>query len=132
MSSGRGLVKGFHEIDVGWFRDIESVFKVQSPISELPISLGSSGNPGFAILIIHGGKGFSYDWVCHRGRRDFVGKGIDGAHMEILIFSFQEGDLLVTIASLTSSFLERTSVGPMLIPHSTPQRMSYSCRNNHH
>ena len=60
-------MEGFHEIKAGRFGDVEPVFEVKSPVGEFPVSLGSSGNPGFTILIIHGGESLSYDWVRRRG-----------------------------------------------------------------
>ena len=47
-------------------------------------------------------------------------------------FPFRRVISLLSSLVLTSSFLERVSAGPILIPHSTPHLMSYSYRNNHH
>ena len=44
----------------GWFGNVEVMLEVQGSISEFPVSLGCSRNPGFSGFIIHGGKGFDY------------------------------------------------------------------------
>ena len=76
------------------------MFKVQGPINEFPIHFCSLGKPGLSPVIFHGSEGFSYYWIRCGEQGDFVGEGnVNGADVEILISSLQEGDLPVIITS---------------------------------
>ena len=113
--------------------DVEAMFEIQGVVNEFPICCHSSGNPGLAAVIVHGGEGFSDNWIPFRGGGDFLGEGgVNGSDVKVLICSLQEGDLPVVIPCLNLVLSREVLAGPILIPHSTPHLMSYSCRNSHH
>ena len=65
----------------GRFGNVEAVFEVQCIVNEFPISHHSLGNPGLAAVVVHGGEGFSDDWVFSEEEEIFLVRAASMAQM---------------------------------------------------